>query len=154
MAKQGKELSSGSETNDAKFNQSINQQVIEIISHQLNRYRTRYGTKHTTKGQVKILSDRSRRILSRLVKENRHTTQQACYSRTSMARTSLGPWKFVRDMGSSSHWGLIMAPVQEANSDNLGKYFQFSTQWFYVECRIASMRQFEWVHSTYNSMIK
>ena len=25
------------------------------------------------------------------------------YSRTSMARKSLGPWKFVRDMGSSSH---------------------------------------------------
>ena len=25
------------------------------------------------------------------------------YSRTSMARTSLGPWKFVRDMGSSNH---------------------------------------------------
>ena len=25
------------------------------------------------------------------------------YSQTSMARTSLGPWKFVRDMGSSSH---------------------------------------------------
>ena len=25
------------------------------------------------------------------------------YSRNSMARTSLGPWKFVRDMGSSSH---------------------------------------------------
>ena len=25
------------------------------------------------------------------------------YSRTSMARTSLGPWKFVRDMGSWSH---------------------------------------------------
>ena len=56
------------------------------------------------------------------------------YSRTSMARTSLGPWKFVRDMGSSSHWGLIMAPVQEANSDNLGKSFRFSTQWLYVEC--------------------
>ena len=31
------------------------------------------------------------------------------YSKTSMARTSLGPWKFIRDMGSSSHWGLIMA---------------------------------------------
>ena len=43
------------------------------------------------------------------------------YSRTAMARTSLGPWKFVRDMGSSSHWGLIMAPSQEANGDNLGK---------------------------------
>ena len=56
------------------------------------------------------------------------------YSRTSMARTSLGPWKFVRDMGSSSHWGLIMAQVQEANSDNLGKSFRFSTQWLYVEC--------------------
>ena len=27
------------------------------------------------------------------------------YSRTSMARTSSGPWKFVRDMGSSCHWG-------------------------------------------------
>ena len=25
------------------------------------------------------------------------------YSQTSMAQTSLGPWKFVRDMGSSSH---------------------------------------------------
>ena len=40
-----------------------------------------------------------------------------------MARTSLGPQKIARDMGSSSHWGLIMAPVQEANSDNLGKIF-------------------------------
>ena len=27
-----------------------------------------------------------------------------------------------------------MAPVQEANSDNLGKSFQFSTQLLYVEC--------------------
>ena len=27
-----------------------------------------------------------------------------------------------------------MAPVQEANSDNLGKSFQFSTQRLYVEC--------------------
>ena len=51
-----------------------------------------------------------------------------------MARTSLGPWKFVRDMGSSSHWGLIMTPVQEANSDNLEKSFRFSTQWLCVEC--------------------
>ena len=32
------------------------------------------------------------------------------YSRTSMARTSLGPWKF-GDMGSSSHRGLIMTSV-------------------------------------------
>ena len=56
------------------------------------------------------------------------------YSRTSMARTSLGPWKFVRDVSSSSHWGLIMALVQETNSDNLGKCFQFSKQWLYIEC--------------------
>ena len=44
-----------------------------------------------------------------------------------MARTSLGPWKLVRDMGSSSHRELIMAPGQEANSDNIGKSFRFST---------------------------
>ena len=40
------------------------------------------------------------------------------YSRTSMARISLGPWKTFRDMGSSSHWGLTMVPGQEANGDN------------------------------------
>ena len=27
-----------------------------------------------------------------------------------------------------------MAPIQEANSDNLGKSFRFSTQLLYVEC--------------------
>ena len=31
----------------------------------------------------------------------------------SIAQTSLGPWKFIRDMGSSSHRGLIMAPVKK-----------------------------------------
>ena len=36
------------------------------------------------------------------------------YSRTSMARTPLGPWKLVRDRGSWSQWGLIIAPDQEA----------------------------------------
>ena len=36
------------------------------------------------------------------------------YNRTSMARTSLGPWKFVRDSGSSSHGGLLLVPYQEA----------------------------------------
>ena len=52
----------------------------------------------------------------------------AIYSRTSMTRTSLEPKKFVRDMGSSSHWGLIVED-QEAKSDNLGKSFQFSIQY-------------------------
>ena len=45
-----------------------------------------------------------------------------------MARTSLGPRKCVRGMGSSSHRGLIMAPVQKADGDHLGKYFLFSLQ--------------------------
>ena len=64
------------------------------------------------------------------------------YSRTSMARTSLEPWKFVRDMGNSSHWGLIMAPVQEANSDNLGKSFRF----FYtmIVCWVYSLESLWW----------
>ena len=41
-----------------------------------------------------------------------------------MARTSLGPVKFVQDKGSLSNWGLIMAPGQEANGDNF-VYFLF-----------------------------
>ena len=39
-------------------------------------------------------------------------------------QTSLGPWKFVLDMGSSSHWELIIAPGQEVNGDNLGMSYQ------------------------------
>ena len=38
-----------------------------------------------------------------------------------MAQTFLGAWKFVIDMGTSSHSGLIIAPGQEAN--NLGMSF-------------------------------
>ena len=38
----------------------------------------------------------------------------ANYSRTLMARTPLGPWKFVRDSGSSSHGRLLLVPHQEA----------------------------------------
>ena len=36
------------------------------------------------------------------------------YSRTSMARTPLGPGKLVRERGSSRQRGLIIAPDQEA----------------------------------------
>ena len=39
---------------------------------------------------------------------------KSTYSRTSAARTPLGPWKLVRDRGSSSQWGLIIAPDQKA----------------------------------------
>ena len=63
------------------------------------------------------------------------------YCKTLMARTALGPWKFIRDMGSSSHWGLIMAPGQEANVDNSGKY-SINNGMLSVLIRIASMRQF------------
>ena len=75
------------------------------------------------------------------------------YRRTSMARSSLGPWKFVWDMGSSSHWGLIMALGKEANSDNLGKYFPHNTYCMLsVLITIASMRRFQWVHTTCDLM--
>ena len=38
-------------------------------------------------------------------------------SEPSIACTSFGPWKFVLELGSSSHWGLIIAQCQEANGD-------------------------------------
>ena len=41
-------------------------------------------------------------------------------SNVTYSKTSFVPWKFIRDMGSSSQCALIMAPVQEANDDNLG----------------------------------
>ena len=40
-----------------------------------------------------------------------------------MARTSMGPWKFILDMVSSIHRGLILAAGQEANGDILGVSF-------------------------------
>ena len=40
-------------------------------------------------------------------------SKSTIYSRTSVARTPLGPWKLVRERGSSSEWGLIKAPGQE-----------------------------------------
>ena len=43
------------------------------------------------------------------------------YSRISIAHTSLGPWKFILDTGSSRLRGKIMiAAVKEANAGNLG----------------------------------
>ena len=42
------------------------------------------------------------------------TRTSSIYSQTSVARTPLGQWKLVRDSGSSSQWGLIIAPGQEA----------------------------------------
>ena len=51
-----------------------------------------------------------------------------------MTQTTLESGKFVLDMGSLSHLGLIIAPGQEANWDNLGTSFQSSMKECYVEC--------------------
>ena len=45
------------------------------------------------------------------------------FSKTSVARTSLGPWNSISDLGSSSHSGLMMAPGQKASCNNPGYYF-------------------------------
>ena len=60
------------------------------------------------------------------------------YSRTSLARTCLGQWIFIRDMGSSSHWGLIIAPGLEAYGDNVGKYFCSIQKWYLDEAILMS----------------
>ena len=38
-------------------------------------------------------------------------------------------WQFVLDMGSPSHWRFILAPVKEANGENLGMSFWSSIKW-------------------------
>ena len=51
-----------------------------------------------------------------------------------MAQTPLGQWKLVRNMGSSSQRGLIIAPGQEAKKDifsiflNVNVYYVFSLE--------------------------
>ena len=50
--------------------------------------------------------------------ENRH--------QTSIAQTTLGPWKFVLDMGSQIYRWLIVVPALEAKADNLGMSFRSS----------------------------
>ena len=46
------------------------------------------------------------------------TNLNVLYSLTLIARTTLGPWKFVLGTGSSSHGGSIIAPGHETNVDN------------------------------------
>ena len=72
------------------------------------------------------------------------------YSRAPMAQTSLGAWKFVLDIGSSSHWRLIIATGQESN----GGWFKGNLGMLSVLIRVAPMRRFQWVHTTYIFMIK
>ena len=49
-----------------------------------------------------------------------HKRYQQSYFKSS---TSLGPWKFVLDMGISSYCGLIIIPGEEANGNNFGIFF-------------------------------
>ena len=65
-------------------------------------------------------------------------------SEDTMARASLGPWNFIRDMCSSNQWGLIKAPGQEANDDNSGIVFALldNNGMLSVLIRIASMMRF------------
>ena len=76
-----------------------------------------------------------------------------------MARTSLGPRKSVLDMGSSSHWGLIIAPGQEANRyvmDAFSIFYKIITYWeFPLESfRWSESTWFLWVQTKYIFMIK
>ena len=57
-----------------------------------------------------------------------------------MARTLLGPRKFVRDMDSSGHWGLIMAQGQEANWDLIGFFFYL----LYNNCMLSVLIRIAW----------
>ena len=61
-----------------------------------------------------------------------------------MARISLRPWKFVLNMDSSGHLGLIVTQGQEANGDNVGNVFDLrdNNGMLCVLIRIASSRRF------------
>ena len=63
------------------------------------------------------------------------------YSQTSMARTSLRQWKFVRGVGCSRHWGFIIAPSQEANGDYSGKSVLF---YIIMVCWVYSLESPRW----------
>ena len=70
--------------------------------------------------------------------------KKGTYSRTSVARTPLGPCKSVRAMNSSSQRRLIIAPGREANIAYSGK----SIDLLHNNCMLSVL------HSTYNFMIK
>ena len=48
------------------------------------------------------------------IKKTWWTVEYSMYSWNSVAQTALGPWQFAQNRGCSSHWGLIIAPGQEA----------------------------------------
>ena len=54
------------------------------------------------------------------------------HSQASMAPTSLGPWEFVPNMATSSHWALTIAPGQYANEDCLRKNCPFKISLYFT----------------------
>ena len=116
-------------------------EIEEIIEEMKERYREERGTGMTVKKQKKPV----------LVYNLSAETDKCLSSENGFKLTvefqwleQLGPWKFVRDIGSSSHLGLIKAPGQEPNGNNLGKSFNLlhKNGTACVLIKIASMRQF------------
>ena len=53
-------------------------------------------------------------------------------------------WKFVIDIGSSSQWGLIIAPGQETTGNNLGMYMYFQSSYKIMSCSVYSLESHQW----------
>ena len=71
------------------------------------------------------------------------------YRKTSMARTSLGPWKFIREMVSSSHCGFNHGARSGRKSWKYGEFvFIFYTIW-YVVCSYYNRLDEKKKHSCY-----
>ena len=62
----------------------------------------------------------------------------------------MGQWKFVLDMDSLSHWGLIIVPGLEVKGMHLGYFFNIlqnnGTCSLIVLIRITPMRRFLWLY--------
>ena len=67
-------------------------------------------------------------MLCELISKKHGNPYNTNYSGTPMAQTSLGPTKFVLDMGSSRHRELIIVPDQETNGNNVGMSFPSSVK--------------------------
>ena len=63
--------------------------------------------------------------LTRNLVENAGSLSNLNYSWIPVAWRSLGPWKFVQDIGCWSHWGLILVPGQEETAKIQENIFNF-----------------------------
>ena len=103
-------------------NQTISENYQPTKCHYQEKKSPR-GTKKTERWGINKIKQKSKQI----------------YSKTSMARTSLGPWKVIREMGSQSHWGLIMSG---------SKWWQFKEVFviFYtiIVCCVYSLESPRW----------